>query len=769
MLKILIYSLLLALLLVPAGISVVAQPPVCDPEPVLRVVATDMNGDPVEVFPPTYITISGNGRYVAYESDNANIVPDDNNGVSDIFVYDRLDCSTRRVSVSTGGVEGNGNSHPGKFSDDGRYLLLHSYSTNFHPSYTDNSQTPGLFLLDLQTQTYQYLGLNATMPGDMSADGRYVVFMTLDTIDPGDTDGRDDLYLFDRDTEVYQQISDDTNYIAYNTYYLPGISSDGAYIAFSTDVSGLSFEDTNEFHDIFIYERATGNLDLISTSPQGLIGDDGSTDWPTLSADGRYIFFQSWAGNLVAGDTEETNDVFMYDQVTEEITCISVNEIGECGRDGLVHNYKSSVSADGRYILYHKDYFSSLYGSADAFLIYDRVADETKRISVTEAGQPIDVDSLATFTKTQYLSDDGRWAIFRDADGMLYLTDWQQLPYLPAKASVVNSVLSSTYDGIQSGESISVAVTSVQVNFTESMQNPAGNNSPNDITNPANYRLIRSNGSGAITQETCDPVSPANRVTVDSITYVPALKQAQVNFPDVLVNDSYRLVVCNLMDVHDNPLDGNADAVGGDNFILDFRVNVPVTLSPPVIQYPGINNIDDRRPEFAWFAGGGAARYEIQIDRVNPPLSTPIVVNGNTYIPPNDLPLGLNSWRVRSVGRNGDRSAWSETITFLILDGRLDAAPIRHSSASPFTPKLTWSGVDWATAYQIQIADDANFSSPDFTTEVESDVLEITLLEDDLLHGVYYWRVRAQRENGSWGEWSAADEFAYRVYEWDLE
>ncbi len=527
MFKSISYMLLLLIVFNLSAINpTAAQPLACDPEPALRVIATaaDM----------WYVTtMSGNGRYVAYASYSDAIVPDDTNEAYDIFVYDRLDCSTRRVSVSTGGIEGNGESYPSKFSEDGRYLLLYSNATNFHPDYvTDSLASQGIFLLDLQTQAYQYIGLYTNLPGDMSADGRYVVFLSIENIDPSDTNNIDDLYLYDRDTGSYQRITAGFEADPGRHYYLPGISADGAYIAFSTGAS-LVIQDTNRYEDIYLYERATGNLELISASPQGTASDDGSVDWPSLSADGRYIAFQSFAGNLVSNHIDhidgyyQTNDVFLYDRISDEIICISVNEVGECGNYGNAQFYKTSLSADGRYILYQWIYFDN----TAAFLIYDQESGETKRISVTEDGQPMEVDTSFTPMKTQYLSNDGRFAIFFGDDG-LYLTDWQQLLQLP--------------------------------------------------------------------------------------------------------------------------------------------------VSEP------------------------------------------------------------------------------------------DAAPVRNSFDES-APILTWSGVDWAAGYQIQIDDSATFSSPDFTAEVESDVLEITLLEDDLAYGAYFWRVRAQRENGTWGNWSTVDEFAYRIYEWDLE
>ncbi len=766
MLKILIYSLLLVLLVTPASESVAAQPPVCDPEAMLTVVADDGYND---LWNRYYPTMSGNGRYVAYASENDMIVPDDTNGEMDVFVYDRLDCSTRRVSVTDEGVESIGASFPGKFSDDGSILMLYSSSTNFDPDFTDATRNTGVFLLDLQTQSYNYVGFMG-LSADMSGDGRFVVFDTTEKIDPTDPNDLDDLYLYDRVMDTYQRLSPDFNGDSFASYhqYLPGISADGAYIAFTTSAPTLFPADINQAFDAFLYERATGNVQLISTSNQGEMANDNSLyssslDWPSLSADGRYVVFQSRASNLVPGDTYETNDVFLYDRVADEITCISVNPLGECGVASEVLDFKSSISADGRYIYYQKAYYIGRIETS-AVLIYDRITGETRQISITPEGLPLALNGHNEI-KNQYLSDDGQFAIFT-AEDRLYLTNWQQLPYVPVTVMKVDTVPLNHLYGLQVSPTVTVSTSSLRLTLTEILQDPAGDNEIYDVTNPANYLLIRADDPAEITHETCDVgVSGGVVVPAPSVSYIPAQKQISVNYGSALVNGAYRLVVCNLVDVHDSLLDGNSDYVGGDPFILNFVVNVPETLSPPYPYYPGPtdDSIGPRQPEFRWSEGGGAASYEIQIDQVDPPASEPIPVVGNTFIPEEDLPLGVNYWRVRSVGANGDRSAWSEVAWYDAIEDGVNAAPIRYFFEY-VPPILRWSGVDWATGYQIQIDDDASFSSPDFTVEVESDVLEITLASDEINASEYpyYWRVRAQRENGSWGEWSAVDEFAFR-------
>ncbi|MCA9140606.1 MAG: S8 family serine peptidase, partial [Planctomycetales bacterium] len=126
----------------------------------------------------------------------------------------------------------------------------------------------------------------------------------------------------------------------------PSISADGRYVAFKSDASNLVPNDTNDTNDIFVYDRTTGLFERVSVSASGSQGN-GIFDSPSVSADGRYVAFESFGNNLVPGDTNSGYDIFVYDRATGSIERVSVSESGSHG-NGFSGNH--SMSADGRYV-----------------------------------------------------------------------------------------------------------------------------------------------------------------------------------------------------------------------------------------------------------------------------------------------------------------------------------------------------------------------------------------------------------------------------------
>ncbi len=107
----------------------------------------------------------------------------------------------------------------------------------------------------------------------------------------------------------------------------PSVSADGRYMAFSSDATNLVVGDTNGRQDIFVQDRATGAVTRVSTATGGAQAN-GDSQEPQISADGRYVSFQSVATNLVAGDTNGVFDIFVHDRTTSSTTRVSVSGAG---------------------------------------------------------------------------------------------------------------------------------------------------------------------------------------------------------------------------------------------------------------------------------------------------------------------------------------------------------------------------------------------------------------------------------------------------------
>jgi Tol biopolymer transport system component len=261
-------------------------------------------------------SISADGRYVAFSSSWAGLVPGDANSADDVFVRDRLGGTTERVSVRSDGSEANGNSGCTSISADGRYVAFESDATNLVDG--DANGMTDVFVHDRLTGTTERVSVNtdgaegngpsvgidtshesfATIA--ISADGRYVVFPSdADNFVPGDTNGQTDIFVRDRQTGATSRVSvaaDGTQ--AAGASGSPSISGDGRYVVFHSKADNLVAGDTNGFQDVFLRDRQMDTTLRVSVTADGEEGDNRSGD-PSISADGRCVAFDSLASNFV--------------------------------------------------------------------------------------------------------------------------------------------------------------------------------------------------------------------------------------------------------------------------------------------------------------------------------------------------------------------------------------------------------------------------------------------------------------------------------------
>src|SRR5258705_2849575 len=267
------------------------------------------------------MSISSDGRYVSFSSTASNVVPGDTNGTWDVFVRDRLTGSTTRVSVGPGGAQGNDISSNGSMSADGRYVAFLSLATNLVSG--DTNGRTDVFVRDVQTGTTAIASVssagvlsNGTSTWlSISANGRYVVFSSNATnLVAGDTNGRYDVFVRDLVTGTTTMASVSSAGAQGNgdsgTAPSPAISSDGRIVVFASDAGNLVTGDVNGTSDVFVHDMQTGATTQISVSSAGVQGNDFSSV-PSMSPDGRYIAFYSSANNLAAGDTNGMADVFV--------------------------------------------------------------------------------------------------------------------------------------------------------------------------------------------------------------------------------------------------------------------------------------------------------------------------------------------------------------------------------------------------------------------------------------------------------------------------
>ncbi|MCC7560607.1 MAG: hypothetical protein KO318_09315 [Methanobacterium sp.] len=164
--------------------------------------------------------------------------------------------------------------------------------------------------------------------------------------------------------------------------YEPSISADGRYVAFSSYANNLVDDDTNYYSDIFVRDRLLNITERISVPSAGEEGDGDSYE-PFISSDGRYVTFTSYASNLVENDIGEFADIFVRDRLLNITQRLSVSSTGEEGND---ESYGSSISSDGRYVAFYS--FASNFvehdtnGFSDIFL-FDRIQTLLKELTLT--------------------------------------------------------------------------------------------------------------------------------------------------------------------------------------------------------------------------------------------------------------------------------------------------------------------------------------------------------------------------------------------------
>jgi Tol biopolymer transport system component len=284
-------------------------------------VAIDWNGAQASA-PTQFPEISADGRYVVFDS-LAPLVPGDTNADEDVYLRDRVLGTTVRVSQSSAGAEPDDYCYAGPVSADGRYVLFGSYATNLVPG--DTNAAIDVFLRDRIQGTTERINvssggaqgnLNSNDWVAMSADARFVVFSSLaNNLVPGDTNGGWDVFVRDRQLGTTERVSvQSSGAQAQGGSLGADISADGRFVVFRSGASDLVPGDTNIREDIFLRDRALGTTERINVGPAGAQANDSSDDRPSISADGRFVVFDSNATNLVTGDTNIAKDIFLRDR-----------------------------------------------------------------------------------------------------------------------------------------------------------------------------------------------------------------------------------------------------------------------------------------------------------------------------------------------------------------------------------------------------------------------------------------------------------------------
>jgi cold shock CspA family protein len=265
-------------------------------------------------------TISADGHIVEFHSDAWNLVASDSNGFVDVFVHDRSTGITERTSVASWGDQGNGDSFFQSISADGQIVVFSSLASNL--VVFDWNGSDDIFVHDRLSGITERVSVDSSgvegnddsSSAQVSADGQIVAFASAaSNLVASDANGSKDVFVHDRFTGVTERVSVDSLGVEARTdSYTPSISADGQVVAFWSGASNLVGFDKNGAFDVFVHDRKSGITERVSVDSSGLEGDSDS-DSDAISADGNVIVFTSYSDNLVAGDSNGTEDVFVRD------------------------------------------------------------------------------------------------------------------------------------------------------------------------------------------------------------------------------------------------------------------------------------------------------------------------------------------------------------------------------------------------------------------------------------------------------------------------
>lgn len=345
----------------PSVMSSLTGPSVARVEPleVRRLMAADLisitpagiagNGDSGEV------SVSQNGRYVAFSSTANDLVPGDTNGFQDVFLRDRTNNTTTLISKNpASAAPGDDASTEPKVTNDGNFVVFASRAGNLVAG--DRSELAGgnadIFRYNIQTGAIDLVSMTTdgmfpngdSSEPNVSADGRFIVYSSRSR-NLGANDANDAADVFVRDMNLGAGNTNTTRTVSVRVggnenestgdgrSFDPHVSDDGRFVSFRSESTNLAANDANGLVDTYVRDVQEGISLLVSVSPSGASGNAAS-EANSISGDGRFVAFRSLASDLVPNDTNNAEDIFLRNRQDNTTTLLSVNRAGTASARG---------------------------------------------------------------------------------------------------------------------------------------------------------------------------------------------------------------------------------------------------------------------------------------------------------------------------------------------------------------------------------------------------------------------------------------------------
>ena len=336
--------------------------------------------------------ISADGSYIAFESYASDLVGNDINGTRDVFLYARSSATVLLLSQTTTGFSGNSDSNSPQISSNGRFVTFTSQASDLAANDT-NGTTQDVFVFDrlnpatlgAASRNGSGNGNSSSSVGSLSGDGSVVYFNSSATnLTSGDNDSATDVFRYRTDntalptlvTARSPSISSATANSASSISTRQTVSDNGQFVVFLSYASDLATGDTNGTTDVFLYDRTSGQTTLVSHNASSNGSGNGSSSDPVISADGNWVAFVSAASNLGPTDNNGTQDVYLWSRATGTISLVS----HVAGGASSGNNFSSlpSISDDGSVVAFLSRSTNLIAGMQNAYgytnvYIYDRI------------------------------------------------------------------------------------------------------------------------------------------------------------------------------------------------------------------------------------------------------------------------------------------------------------------------------------------------------------------------------------------------------------
>jgi Tol biopolymer transport system component len=303
--------------------------------------------------------ISADGRSVAFESNASNLIAEDKNGVKDIFIWHSAFNTIERISVANDGKDANAESYEPSVSGDGNFVAFTSTASNISATEKGTSNN-NVFLRDMRLGRTVMISIDpVTKKGgggsnaSIAYDGKRIAFYShTSTLVSDDKNGLWDIFLWEQDNPQLKRISltadgkeRNQGIESANRIVMPSISGNGRYIAFSTTATNMVAGDDNNFQDVFIYDTQTGATIIASTGADGKMGNGdspiGQGEKIAISFDGNHVAYSTNATNLGA----PAANIVLYDVAAKKNRAVSTVSGTSVGR--AVMSYSGSYVVFG--------------------------------------------------------------------------------------------------------------------------------------------------------------------------------------------------------------------------------------------------------------------------------------------------------------------------------------------------------------------------------------------------------------------------------------